>query len=74
MEEGNKTPKEQSPVKNCPPAPKKKSNYVVINGNTGQKYSPMCLGTFMGALEGYYRGMELDEEQKECLINNGFKI
>ena len=82
MEDGYKTPKEQSPVKDCPPAPVKdcsvekehSSTYVVFDGNTGNSHKPMCLGTFMGALEAYHRGMQLSDEDKECLTNAGYKI
>ena len=77
MEQGYKTPQEQSPVKDCPPAPEKKersSSYVVFDGNTGNSHKPMCLGTFMGALESYHRGLDLDDEEKDCLRNAGYKI
>ena len=74
MEDGYKTPKEQSPVKDCPPAPERKSSYVVVDGNTGKSHKPICLGTFMGAMEAYHRGMELSDEDKECLTNAGYKI
>ena len=80
MEDGYETPKEQSPVKDCPPTPVKdcpperESSYVVFDSNTGKSHKPMCLGTFMGAMEAYHRGMELSDEDKECLINAGYKI
>ena len=74
MEQGYITLKEQSPIKDCPPAPKKESNYTVINGHTGDNYKPSCLGTFMGALEAYSRGMKLSDEEKNCLQEAGFKI
>ena len=38
------------------------AKYNVINGHTGASYTPPNLGTFMGALEAYYRGMELTDE------------
>ena len=34
----------------------------------------MCLGTFMGSLESYHRGLYLDDEEKDCLRNAGYKI
>jgi len=55
----------------CPDAPKKeKTNINVVVGNTTQVCKPFCLGTFMGAMEVYHRGMELTQEEKECLIHN----
>ena len=55
----------------CPDAPKKeKTNINVVIGNTEQVCKPFCLGTFMGAMEAYHRGMELTQEEKECLIDN----
>ena len=74
MEEGYKTPKKQSPVKNSPPPLERKSSYVVVDSNTGKSHKPICLGTFMGAMEAYHRGMELSDEDKECLTNAGYKI
>ena len=52
-------------------SPPKNSNYQVINGHTGDVYQPVCLGTFMGAMEAYSRGLLLDEEQKNALISQG---
>ena len=47
------------------------AKYNVINGHTGASYTPPNLGTFMGALEAYYRGMELTDEDRECLKSQG---
>lgn len=55
----------------CPDAPKKeKTNINVVVGNISQVCKPFCLGTFMGAMEAYHRGMELTQEEKQCLIHN----
>jgi len=74
MDEGYKTPEEQSPVKNCPTAPQSKSSYIVFDSNADKSHKPMCLGAFMGAMEAYHRGMKLSDEDKECLTNAGYKI
>ena len=44
-------------------------NYQVINGYIGDEYKPMDLGTFMGAMEAYSRGLPMTDDEKNCLIS-----
>tara|TARA_B100001094_G_C18180634_1_gene800710 strand:+ start:2070 stop:2351 length:282 start_codon:yes stop_codon:yes gene_type:complete len=61
-------------VSECPNPPKKKTEYTVFDSNTNKTIKPVCLGTLMGALEAYHRGMQLDDEEKECLRSAGYDV
>ena len=76
MNDISKTVKEQSPIKECfiEKNNNNKSSYVVLDGNTGETHQPICLGTFMGALEAHCRGIKLTDEEKKCLEDAGYKI